>query len=67
MRDHRRPSFRYYLPVGELKTDGMDRTGVLAVEAENQRAHLAAEILASFSYRCTMDRCLFQLSPQVRH
>jgi hypothetical protein len=50
------PSFRYYVRAGELKAAGMDWTEVLAVEAENLRARLAAEILASTSYRSTMDQ-----------
>ncbi len=50
------PSFRYYVRAGELKAAGMDWTEVLAAEAENLRARLAAEILASSYYRTTMDR-----------
>jgi hypothetical protein len=52
----REPSFRYYVRAGELKAAGMDWTEALAAEAENLRARLAAEILASSSYSSTMDR-----------
>jgi hypothetical protein len=47
------PSFRYYVRAGELKAAGMDWTDVMALEAENQRARLAAEILASDAYPTT--------------
>ena len=40
----------------ELKAAGMDWTEVLAVEAENPRARLAAEILASAAYDSTAAR-----------
>jgi hypothetical protein len=50
------PSFRYYVRAGELKAAGMDWTEVLAAEAENLRARLAAEILASDAYPSTMDK-----------
>jgi hypothetical protein len=49
----REPSFRHYVRAGELKAAGMDWTEVLAVDAENRRARLAAEILASSSCRST--------------
>jgi hypothetical protein len=38
---------RHYVREAELKAAGLDRTEVLAVEPENQRARLAAELLAS--------------------
>jgi len=37
----------------ELKAAGMDWTEVLAAEAENPRAWLAAELLASAAYGST--------------
>ena len=43
----REPSMRHYVRARELKAAGMDWTDVLAVEAENPRARLAAELLAS--------------------
>jgi hypothetical protein len=49
------PSFRYYVRAGELKAAGMAWTEVLELEAENGRAQLAAEILASDVYQSTMD------------
>jgi hypothetical protein len=52
----REPSFRHYVRARELKAAGMDWTEVLAVEAENFRARLAAEILGSTLYKSTMDR-----------
>ncbi len=50
------PSFRHYVRARELKAAGMDWTRVLGAEAENRRARLAAEILASKAYRSTMER-----------
>jgi hypothetical protein len=47
------PSFRHYVRARELKAAGMDWTEVLAVDAENRRARLAAEILASGAYQST--------------
>ena len=47
----REPSLRHYVRARELKAAGMDWTDVLAVEAENRRARLAAELLASAAYR----------------
>jgi hypothetical protein len=52
----REPSFRHYVRARELKAAGMDWTEVLAVDAENVRARLAAEILASSSYRSTGEK-----------
>jgi hypothetical protein len=52
----REPSFRHYVRARELKAAGMDWTEVLAVDAENRRARLAAEILASDAYHSTMDK-----------
>src|SRR5262245_13161880 len=46
----REPSLRHYVRAKELKAAKMDWTDVLALEAENQRARLAAEILASATY-----------------
>jgi hypothetical protein len=43
----REPSMRQYVRARELKAAGMDWTGVLAVEDENRRTRLAAELLAS--------------------
>ena len=43
----REPSMRHYVRAKELKAAGMDWTAVLAVEAENKRERLAAELLAS--------------------
>src|SRR5208282_6052363 len=43
----REPSLRQYVRARELKAAGMDWTDVLAAEAENPRARLAAELLAS--------------------
>ena len=40
----------------ELKAAGMDWTEVLAAEAENPRARLAAELLASAAYASTAAR-----------
>ena len=40
----------------ELKAAGMDWTEVLAAEAENRRARLAAELLASAAYGSTAAR-----------
>ena len=50
------PSFRYYVRAGELKAAGTDWTEVLELEADNRRARLAAEILASDVYQSTMDK-----------
>jgi hypothetical protein len=52
----REPSFRHYVRARELKAAGMDWTEVLAIDAENLRARLAAEILASAAYRSTAER-----------
>jgi hypothetical protein len=48
----REPSLRHYVRARELKAAGMDWTGVLAAEdeAENKRARLAAELVASDAY-----------------
>jgi hypothetical protein len=50
------PSFRHYVRAGELKAAGMVWTEVLEPEEDNDRARLAAEILASDAYRTTMDK-----------
>ncbi len=47
---------RHYVRAKELKTAGMDWTGVLAAEAENRRARLAAELLASDAHGSTAER-----------
>jgi hypothetical protein len=52
----REPSQRHYTRAKELKAAGMDWTQVLAEEAENRRARLAAEILASAAYASTAER-----------
>ena len=49
----REPSLRHYVRARELKAAGMDWTEVLAAEAENQRARIAAELLASAAYGST--------------
>jgi hypothetical protein len=50
------PSFRHYVRAGELKAAGMVWTEVLELEEDNDRARLAAEILASDAYQTTMDK-----------
>ena len=50
------PSLRHYVRAKELKAAGMEWTDVLAVEAENKRARLAAELLASDAYSSTRER-----------
>jgi hypothetical protein len=50
------PSLRHYVRAKELKAAGMDWTEVLAAEAENPRARLAAELLASTAYGSMADR-----------
>ena len=52
----REPSLRHYVRAKELKAAGMDWTDVLAVEDENRRARLAAELLASTAYGSTAER-----------
>ena len=52
----REPSLRHYVRAKELKAAGMDWTEVLAAEAENPRARLAAELLASTAYDSTAAR-----------
>ena len=52
----REPSLRHYVRAKELKAAGMDWTEVLASEAENPRAWLAAELLASATYTSTAAR-----------
>src|SRR4051794_30625044 len=52
----REPSFRHYVRARELKAAGMDWTEVLATEAENRRARLVAELLASAAYESTAAR-----------
>jgi CubicO group peptidase (beta-lactamase class C family) len=52
----REPSLRHYVRAKELKAAGMDWTAVLAAEAENPRARLVAELLASAAYANTAER-----------
>ena len=52
----REPSLRHYVRARELKAAGMGWTEVLAAEAENPRARLAAELLASAAYGSTAER-----------
>jgi hypothetical protein len=52
----REPSMRHYVRAKELKAAGMDWTEVLAIEAENKRERLAAELLASDVYGNTAER-----------
>src|SRR3954451_11232356 len=52
----REPSLRHYVRAKELKAAGMDWTDVLAVEDENRRARLAAELLPSTAYASTAAR-----------
>src|SRR3954464_12436349 len=52
----REPSLRHYVRAKELKAAGMDWTEVLAAEAENRRARLAAELLTSATYASTAAR-----------
>ena len=52
----REPSLRHYVRAKELKAAGMDWTEVLAVEDENPRARLAAELLTSTAYDSTTAR-----------
>src|SRR5947209_8392246 len=52
----REPSLRHYVRARELKAAKMDWTEVLASEAENPRARLAAELLASATYASTAAR-----------
>jgi hypothetical protein len=52
----REPSMRHYVRARELKAAGMDWTEVLAAEAENPCARLAAELLASDAYGSTTAR-----------
>ncbi len=52
----REPSLRHYVRARELKAAGMDWTEVLAAEAENPRARLAAELLGSNAYSSTAAR-----------
>jgi hypothetical protein len=52
----REPSFRHYVRACELKAAGMDWTNVLAAEAENRRARLVVELVASEAYQSTAER-----------
>src|SRR5262245_23327752 len=52
----REPTQRHYTRAKELKSAGMDWTEVLAEEAENRRARLVAELLASSTYSSTAAR-----------
>src|SRR4051795_6150357 len=49
----REPSLRHYVRAKELKAARMDWTEVLAAEAENPRARLVSELLASAAYDST--------------
>jgi hypothetical protein len=46
----RQPSLRHYVRAKELKAAGMEWTEVLAVEDDNRRARMVAELLASNTY-----------------
>jgi hypothetical protein len=50
------PSLRHYVRAKELKAAGMDWTDVLAVEAENKRARLVAELMQSREFGSTRER-----------
>jgi hypothetical protein len=52
----REPSLRHYVRAKQLKAAKMDWTEVLAEEAENRRARLVAELLASATYGTTAAR-----------
>ena len=52
----RHPSLRHYVRARELKAARMDWTDVLAVEPENRRARLAAELLDSPAHGSTAER-----------
>jgi hypothetical protein len=47
---------RHYARAAEFKAGCLDWTEVLAVEPENPRAHLAAELLASAAHSSTNAR-----------
>jgi hypothetical protein len=50
------PDGALYVRARQLKAAGMDWTEVLAVDAENRRARLAAEILGSDAYASTGEK-----------
>jgi hypothetical protein len=50
------PSLRHYVRARELKAANLDWTDVLALEAENRRARLVADLLASDAYKSTAAR-----------
>jgi hypothetical protein len=52
----RDPSLRHYVRAKELKAAGMDWTDVLADDAENPRARLAAAVMASSDFASTAAR-----------
>jgi hypothetical protein len=52
----REPSLRHYVRARELKAAGMAWTEVLADQAENPRARLVAELLASAAYGSVAER-----------
>ena len=52
----REPSLRLYVRAKQLKAAKMDWTEVLAAEAENRRARLAAELLSNTAYASTAAR-----------
>ncbi|MGZ3335419.1 MAG: hypothetical protein ACXWOV_09620, partial [Isosphaeraceae bacterium] len=52
----REPSFRHYVRAKELKAAGMDWTAVLVAQEPNQRARIAAEVLADPAYDSTAAR-----------
>jgi hypothetical protein len=49
-------TLRHYVRAKELKAAGMNWTDVLAIEDENPRARLAAELLASNAHGSTAER-----------
>lgn len=52
----REPSLRLYVRARELKAAGMDWTDILAVEADNRRERLVAELLSSEAFPTTAAR-----------
>jgi hypothetical protein len=54
----REPSQCLYVRARELTAARMNWTEVLAVEAENPRARLAAEILANSSFPSTAEKAM---------
>src|SRR5262249_38704033 len=60
------PSLRLYVRARELKAAGMDWTEVLALEAENHRARLAAEILVSLASSQRATRTVPERGPNAQ-